>query len=35
MRAAISALTGDRPVRLRQIHLRVTRRRCQRRTVPG
>ena len=25
MRAAISALTGDRPVRLGQIHLRVTR----------
>src|SRR5437868_137555 len=35
LRAAISALTGDRPVRLGQIHLRVTRRRCQRRTVPG
>ena len=35
MRAAIPALTGDRPVRLGQIHLRVTRRRCQRRTVPG
>ena len=35
MRAAISALTGGRPVRLGQMHLRVTRRRCQRRTVPG
>ena len=35
MRAALSALTGGRPVRLGQIHVRVTRRRCQRRTVPG
>ena len=33
--AAISALTGGRPVRFRYVHLRVTRRRCQRRTVPG
>jgi len=32
--AAISALTGGRPVWLGKVHLRVTRRRCQRRTVP-
>jgi len=35
MSAAIPALTGGRPVRLGQVHWRVTRRRCQRRTVPG
>ncbi len=33
--AVISALTGGRPVRLGNVHLRVTRRRCQRRTVGG
>jgi hypothetical protein len=32
---AISALTGGRPVRCGQVHVRVTRRRCHRRTVPG
>ena len=35
MSAAISALTGGRPVRYGWVHFRVTRRRCQRRTAPG
>jgi hypothetical protein len=35
MSAAISALTGGCPVRFGQVHLRMTKRRCQRRTVPG
>ena len=33
--AAFSALTGGRPIRCGQVCFRVTRRRCQRRTVPG
>ncbi len=33
--AAISALTGGRPTRCGQVQWRATRRRCQRRTVPG
>jgi hypothetical protein len=33
--AAISAPTGGRPVRRGEVHFRVTRLRCQRRTVPG
>jgi hypothetical protein len=33
--AAISALTGGRPVRFGQVHVRAARRRCQRRTVQG
>jgi hypothetical protein len=35
MSAAISALTGGRPIRFGWVHFRVTRRRCHRRTVPG
>jgi len=33
--AVISALTGGRPIRFGKVHFRLTRRRCQRRTVPG
>ena len=35
MRAAISALTGGRPVRFGEARFRMARRRCHRRTVPG
>ena len=35
MSAAVSGLTGGRPVRCGQVHFRATRRRCQRRMVPG
>jgi hypothetical protein len=35
IRAVICGLTGGRPVRCGYVHFRVTRRQCQRRTVPG